>query len=127
MSRKNGKATLEDSKQLLADTNSQIEKLRRQRADELRGAANEGALDKLDAEIQRLKLLASRHAERIKLLEAEAAEAEAQRRVREKKQLIERMAKKADAREAAAQEIAEYAGLRKLLDTARDLQAAWPW
>jgi|RhiMetdeSRZDD1v2_1073273.scaffolds.fasta_scaffold724841_1 hypothetical protein len=129
---KNGAAALEDSKQLFADTNTQVEKLRDRRADELRGAANNGELDKLDAEIQRLELLASRHAERIKLLEAEAAEAEAQRQVREKEQLIERIEKKANAREAATREIAEGiakadAGLRKLLETARDLQAAWPW
>jgi hypothetical protein len=133
MSRKNnGKGTLEDSRQLLSDTNSQVEKLRRQRANELRGAADNGELDKLDAEIQRLELLASRHAERIKLLEAEAAEAEAQRRVKEKEALIERIEKKANAREAAALEIAEGiakadAGLRKLLETARDLQAGWGW
>jgi len=132
MSRKNGKATLEDSRQLLADTNSQIEKLRCQRADELRGAADEGTLDKLDGELRRLETLAARQAERIALLEAEATEAEAQRRVKEKEALIKRIEKKANARQAAALEIAEGitkadAGLRKLLDTARDLQAAWPW
>jgi hypothetical protein len=132
MSRKNGKATLEDTRALRTDTQRQIDEVRRQRADELRGAADNGELDKLDAEIQRLELLANRHAERIKLLEVAAAEAEAERRVKEKESLIERNEKTANAREAAALEIAEGiakadVGLRKLLETARDLQASWPW
>ncbi len=108
MTRRRNKATLEDTRHLLADVNTQIAEVRRKRADELRGAADDGELDKFDAEIKRLGLLASRHSERIALLEAAAAEAEAQRRVKEKESLIQRIEKKLqDKRHAAAVKIAE--------------------
>jgi hypothetical protein len=131
--KKNGAAALEDTQQLLADTNRQIEEQRRCRSDELSGAADESALDTFDAEIKRLEILAGRHNERIALLESAAAEAERERRVKEKEGLIKRIEKKAhDERRAAALEISEGiaradAGLRKLLAIARDTQAAWPW
>ena len=131
--RKNGAAALEDTRGLLAETKRQIEDLRRRRADELRGVANEAELDKLDAEIKRLETLASRHNERSALLEAAAVQAETERRVREKEGLIRRIEKKArDERQVAAEEIRDGiaradAGLRKLLELSRDVQAAWPW
>ncbi len=66
------------------------------------------------------------------MLEAEAAEAEARRRVREKESLIQRIEKKVRDERRAAVEIAEAIaqadrGLRKLIDIAHDAQAAWPW
>jgi hypothetical protein len=131
--RKNGAGALEDTKQLLADTDRQIEDGRRRRADELRGAADESTLDRLDVEIRRLETLAGRHQERIALLEKAAGEAEKERRVREKASLIQRVEKKVcDERQAAAIEIRDGiakadAGLRKLIAIARDAQAAWPW
>ena len=74
---KNGAAALEDTRALIEDVNRQIEDQRRRRADELSGAADGNALDKFDAEIKRLEILAGRHRARIKLLEVAAAEAAA--------------------------------------------------
>jgi hypothetical protein len=99
----------------------------------LLAGAEDGALDKLDAEIQKLEVVASRHRERIRLLEIAEQEAEAERRIKAKEGLIQRIEKKAgEERRAAALEIAEGiakadAGLRRLIDLARDIQAAWPW
>jgi len=130
--RKNGAGAIEDTRQLLADANSQIEEVRRRRAEELRGNASEAELDRFDAEIKRLEVIAGRHEERIRLFDAAEVEAENERRVREKASLIERIEKRLSQRHAAALEIAEGikmadAGLRKLIDIARDSQAAWSW
>jgi hypothetical protein len=130
--KKNGVAALDDTRQLLADTTAQIEDLRRRRAEELRGNADESELDRLDGEIKRLEVIASRHRERIALLEGEAREAEAERRTKEKATLIDRLEKMLGDRRAAALEISEGiakadAGLRRLINLARDVQAAWPW
>jgi len=130
--RKNGADAIEDTRRLLADTNAQIEDVRRRRAEELRGKADETELDKFDAEIKRLGTIAGRHQERIALLESAEVQAENERRVKEKATLIERIEKRLGERHAAALEIAEGikmadAALRRLIDLARDVQAAWPW
>jgi hypothetical protein len=130
---KNGAAALEDTRQLFTGIEGQLADQRRGRADELRGAADEKVLDRFDAEIRRLETIASRHRERIALLEKAAADAEAERRVREKEGLIRRVEKKTrDERQTAAIEVRDGiakadAGLRKLIEIARSAQAAWPW
>lgn len=88
--------------------NGQLEDARRKRADELRGNADNAKLDRLGAEIARLETIAARHQERIGLFEAEAVEADRQRRVRENEALIKRIEKKVGAeRRAAAKELAD--------------------
>jgi len=131
--RKSATSALEETRKSLGDTNAGIENLRRQRTDELSGNADESTLDKLDAEIKRLEIMAGRLQERITLLQAEAERAEAERRAKEKQALIEKLDNKLiDERRAAAEQIrdgiaAADAGFRKLLNIARDVQAAWPW
>jgi rubrerythrin len=130
--RKNGAATIADVRQMLEAANVQLADLCRQRADELRGTADEAALDHLDAEIRNVELAIGRHAERIRLLENAEREAEAERQIREKASLIERIEKRLSERHAAALEIAQGikmgdAGLQGPVDIARDCQSAWPW
>jgi hypothetical protein len=130
--RRNGAASIEDSRQLLADTNAQMEDARRRRTDELRGTADANELDKFDTEIKRLEIIASRHMERIALIEASEREAEAERQNREKASLVDRLEKKLAERHEVAVQISAAiksidGGLRRLIDIARDTQAARPW
>src|SRR5262245_51397424 len=131
--RQNGAAALEDTRQLLADVNNQIAEQRRRRADELRGAADNGELDRLDDKIKRLEAVAARHRERVALLEQEAKETEARKRAAGKQDLIARIEKRLgeDRQNAVADITAGITqadrGLRKLIDIAHAVQAAWPW
>jgi hypothetical protein len=69
---------------------------------------------------------------RIELLDERRAEELRQRQAKAQKDLIGRVERKLGERQVAALEIAEGikmadAGLRRLIDIARDSQAAWPW
>src|SRR5215471_16450017 len=91
MARRNGTAALDETRKALAGTDAEIVALRQRRADELRGAADSAALDKLDDSIRALEIVAGRHRERVTLLEAEAERERIERQAKEKASLIERI------------------------------------
>jgi hypothetical protein len=133
MARKPLKArmTLEDARAVLADTEAQIAALAQGRQEQLLAGADDIEIDTIDAELETLKKTAARHTDRIRVLEAQAAQQEAEAVKKRRRELTVRFEKKlADADKAAD----ELQGLmaqadrvfRKVIALREEARAGWP-
>ena len=105
MGRKNAANRLVGARAAHADANRQIGVLEAQRNAALL-ADDDPTAAKLYAELETLRGLARGHADKVALLEAEAAREEAEAVVKRLEGLIVRVEDKLDAREAAARKVA---------------------
>jgi hypothetical protein len=130
--KRNPTQLLEETRQALAAAEADMATTRSRRDAELAGAADAGALDKLDTSIAALVVTAGRHRERIVLLEQECEREVIARQAKEKGALIERIEAKLQKRDFAVADLAEHLhrcvelfhGIVKL---GQDVAAAWPW
>jgi hypothetical protein len=114
-----------------ADTERRIGEVEKARAKAILADADDTAR-KLDIELENLRRDARIQRDRIQLLEAEAAEKERERKVREKADLIGRIEKKLAARDTAGKELADAIAkadkaFRRLIDIGIEVHAAWNW
>jgi hypothetical protein len=128
--RKKASTRLEAARTALADTSRQIADLEAQRNAALL-ADDDPTAAKLYAELETLRGLARGHADKVALLEAEAAREEAEAVVKRRADLIVRFEKKlaqADAEAAELQELIVQAEkkFRKIITLRTDARAAWP-
>jgi hypothetical protein len=95
-------------------------------------ADDDATAAKLDAELDQLRRLARGHRDKIALLEAEAANEENARRLKEKEGLIRRIEAKLAERDRIGAELqARIPEIHKLflrmIELGREIDAAWPW
>jgi hypothetical protein len=126
---KKASTILAEAQQELLDTNAKLSDIGRRR-DQLLLAADERGLDAIEVELANLQKAAVRHADRIKLLEEQARQEEAEAVLKRRKDHVVRFTKKlADAEQVAdeLQATIEQADklFRKLIQLREDARAAW--
>jgi hypothetical protein len=114
----------------LADTTRRVEDLCRKRESALL-FDDSAAIDALDAELAALEKSAGRQAERVRLLEQQAAAEETEAIAKRRQQLRDRFAKRLAEADAAADELQATMAhaltlFRKIVRIREDVRAAWP-
>jgi hypothetical protein len=105
--RKGGsKSAIEEARQAIAQANGGIQELRRRREEALL-SEDDRAVDAIDADLDKLEKIARRHADRARLLEAEAQREEAERTAARRRDVIPRVEKKLRESEGVAAELQE--------------------
>ena len=130
MGRKNAANRLVDARTAHADANRQIGVLEAQRNAALL-ADDDATAAKLYAELETLRGLARGHADKVALLEAEAAREEADAVVKRRADLIVRFEKKLAQADAEAEELQNLLAeaekkFRRIITLRTDARAAWP-
>jgi len=129
--KKNAAGALERARAALAETSKQIHKLETTR-NELLLADQDAKAAALDQQIEEQRRLERGHRDKVALLEKEAEREAAERRAKDKQELIARIEKKLSERDAAgARAVAAIkeldAAYRTMFKLGREIRAAWPW
>jgi hypothetical protein len=128
--KKKAETRLADARAALADTSRQIGELKAQRNAALL-ADDDPTAAKLYAELETLRGLARGHADKVALLEAEAAREEADAVIKRRADLTVRFEKKLAQADAEAVELKDLIAqaekkFRKIITLRTDARAAWP-
>jgi chromosome segregation ATPase len=122
---------LERAREALAETNRQLAELGERREAALL-SDDDGEIEPIDRELDHLERVARTQADRVRLLERQAANEDAARQSKRRQEHIARIEQQLAEADKIAGEVQRAAGqyaasFRRLVDLRREIAAAWNW